>query len=81
MPSNSLQESAARRAYRQQLRAIGRLLRWSGVAFVLLGTMGIALGHGGQWFMAPSWVSFLIGWVLILSGVVSRVRPSGVDPD
>jgi len=81
MPSDNLHESTARRAYRQQLRAIARLLRWSGTAFVLLGTVGIALGHSDQWFFAPSWISFLLGWVLILSGVVSRVRPNGVGPD
>jgi hypothetical protein len=51
------------------------------VALVLLGTVGIALGHDGAWFNGPSWVSFVIGWALILSGVVRRVERSGVAPD
>ena len=81
MPSDSLRESEARRAYRQQLRAIARLLRWSGLAFVVLGTVGIALGHSDQWYFAPSWVSFLLGWALVVSGVVSRARSTGVYSD
>jgi hypothetical protein len=81
MPSDSLQKPEARRAYRQQLRAISRLLRWSGAALVLLGALGIALGHSGHWYIGPSWVSLLIGWVLVLSGGISRARPTAVDPD
>jgi hypothetical protein len=74
-------EAQARRAYRRELRSVGRLLRWSGMALVLLGTVGIALGGNGAWFVAPSWVSFAIGWALVLSGVVRRVRtpPAGSD--
>ena len=43
--------------------------------------IGIALGHDGAWFTGPAWVSFVIGWALILSGVVSRVQRSAVAPD
>jgi hypothetical protein len=65
----------ARRAYRRELRSVARLLRWSGLALVLLGTVGIALGHSGAWFLTPSWISFTLGWALVLSGVVQRARP------
>ena len=70
LPSNP----ETRRAYRHDLRKIARLLRCSGMALVVLGTIGLALGHSGAWFHAPSWVSFLIGWALALSGVVRRER-------
>jgi hypothetical protein len=68
----------ARRAYRRELRSVARLLRWSGIALALLGTVGIALGGHGAWFVAPSWVSFVIGWALVLSGVVRRERSTPV---
>lgn len=81
MTSDSVEAPAARRAYRQQLRAISRLLRWTGIGFVLLGAVGILLGYSsGKWFMAPSCVSFLLGWALILSAVTSRARPVDIDP-
>ena len=64
----------ARRAYRQELRAVARLLRWTGIALVLVGTVGIALGGRGAWFVAPSWISFLLGWVLVMCGIVRRER-------
>lgn len=64
----------ARRAYRHDLRKVARLLRWSGMALVALGTIGLALAHHGAWFIAPSWVSFLMGWALVLCGVVRRER-------
>lgn len=81
MATDNSKHIEARRAYRQQLRAVARLLRWSGIALVLLGTIGIALGHSGQWYVPPSWVSFIIGWALVLSGVVSRVRTTPVGSD
>jgi hypothetical protein len=74
-------DAAARRAYRHELRLVARLLRWSGMALVGLGTVGIALGHEGAWFTGPSWVSFVIGWALAVSGVVRRVDRSGVEPE
>jgi hypothetical protein len=64
----------ARRAYRQLIRNVGRLLRWTGIVLVLIGTIGIASGGGDAWFVTSSWVSFTIGWALMLSGVVQRVR-------
>lgn len=69
------QDAEARRAYRQELRNVARLLRWAGMALALLGAIGIALGGHGDWFVPPSWVSFGIGWALVLSGVVRRERP------
>jgi hypothetical protein len=78
MPVPTDNNDEARRAYHRELRSIGRLLRWSGILLVLLGTVGIALGGRGAWFHAPSWISFTIGWALVLSGVVRRVRvPDG----
>lgn len=75
------QEAEARRAYRHQLRLVARLLRWTGTALVMLGAVGIALGHEGAWFTAPSWVSFVVGWALILSAIVRRVDNTGVGPE
>jgi predicted phage tail protein len=60
----------ARRAYRQELRNVARLLRWCGIALALVGAIGIARGGGGAWFC------FAVGWALVLCGVVQRVRPS-----
>jgi hypothetical protein len=71
----------ARRAYRRELRSVARLLRWTGIALALLGTVGIALAHTGEWFVGPSWFSFVLGWALVLSGVVRRVRSDGVSAD
>lgn len=79
MTSRSPENSEARRAYRHELRVVARLLRWSGLALVLLGAVGVGLGHGRAWFVAPSWVSFVIGWVLVLCGVVRRERNDGVS--
>jgi hypothetical protein len=78
MPRPVTDDAEARRAYRRELRSVARLLRWSGIALVLLGTIGIALGHRGAWFMAPSWISFTLGWALVLSGVVRRERSGGI---
>ena len=64
----------ARRAYRRELRNVSRLLRWTGIALVLVGTVGIALGGAGEWFVPPSWISFVLGWTLVLSGIVRRER-------
>lgn len=79
MARNRVNQAEARRAFRQELRSVARLLRWSGMALVLLGTIGIALSHTGSWFSGPSWVSFVIGWALVLSGVVRRVRLPSSD--
>jgi hypothetical protein len=74
-------EAEERRAYRHELRLVARLLRWTGMVLVVLGTVGIALGRGGAWFTAPSWISFVIGWALALSGLVRREnRATAVDP-
>lgn len=81
MAADSLHDPEARRAYRRQLRAVARLLRWTGIALVVLGTAGIALGGSGDWFVVPSWVSFAIGWLLVLCGVVRRVDAARLDAD
>lgn len=80
MAQSTPKDAAARRAYRRELRNVARLLRWSGMALVVLGTIGIALGYDGAWFIAPSWVSFVLGWALVVSGVVRRESRTGVGP-
>ena len=76
MPLLAAAGFAAARALRAGVRA--RLLRWTGIAMVLLGTIGIALGGHGDWFVPPSWISFGLGWVLVLCGVVRRERTTPV---
>jgi hypothetical protein len=81
VPQQTVKDAEARRAYRHELRLVARLLRWTGLALVVLGTVGLALGHDGAWFTAPSWVSFVLGWILLLSSVVRRVDRTGVGPE
>ena len=83
MANRTPQQAEARRAYRRELRSVARLLRWTGIALVLLGTIGIGLGQAGAWYAGPSWVSFVIGWALVLSGVVrreDRTQGGGTQP-
>jgi protein-S-isoprenylcysteine O-methyltransferase Ste14 len=63
-----------RRAFRRALRNVARLLRWSGLALVVLGTAGFVTSEPGDWWVGPSWVSFILGWALMLAGVVRRMR-------
>jgi hypothetical protein len=72
VPQESPDEARARRAYRHQLRIVARLLRWTGATLVLLGAAGIAFQHDGAWYVVPSWFSFVLGWVLVISGIVRR---------
>ena len=81
MAPQSVKDAEARRAYRHELRLVARLLRWTGMALVVLGAVGLALGHDGAWFTAPSWVSFVLGWILVLSSVVRRIERDGVAPE
>ena len=81
MAPETVKDAEARRAYRHELRAVARLLRWAGMALVVLGTVGLALGHDGAWFTAPTWVSFGLGWALAICGIVRRQdRAAGVGP-
>lgn len=82
MAPEIVRDAEARSAYRHELRKVARLLRWTGMALVVLGTVGIALGYNGAWFTAPSWVSFGLGWALAISGIVRRQdRTTGVSPE
>lgn len=74
MASSKPSDAAARRTYRNELRGVARLLRWSGIALALVGGAGLILAGPGAWWLPPSWVSFAIGWVLILSGIVRRTQ-------
>jgi hypothetical protein len=79
---NTAKDAEARRTYRRELRTVARLLRWSGMALVVLGTVGIALGHDGAWYTGPSWISFVLGWALALSGIVRREdTANSVEPE
>jgi hypothetical protein len=75
MPSPHSGRLEERRACHRELRSVARILRVTGLAFALLGAVGLLLGFDkGAWWMAPSWVSLFIGAVLIAAGMVSRVR-------
>lgn len=81
MPQESSNEAEARRAYRHHLRIVARLLRWAGMALVALGAAGIAFQHDGAWYVGPSWFSFILGWLLVMSGIVRRQkRTTDVGP-
>ena len=82
MPPTELSKTDARRAYHRELRSVARILRLTGLAFALIGAVGLLLGYErGAWWLWPSWVSLLIGAVLFAGGVVSRVRHRGQRPD
>ena len=82
MPQENRTEAEARRAYRHQLRIVARLLRWTGAALIVLGAAGIAFQHDGAWYAGPSWFSFILGWVLMISGIVRRQkRTTDVGPE
>lgn len=72
MSSNS--DPAARRAERRDLRLVSRLLRWSGSVLALIGAIGLAVSSPGAWWAGPSWFSLIVGLLLALAGIVSRVR-------
>jgi len=70
----NLDDPEQRRAYRRELRGVARLLRWTGLALVLLGTAGLLIGGPQDWWTGPSWFSLAIGAALTLAGVVQRTR-------
>lgn len=72
MSSNST--PAARRAERRDLRIVSRLLRWSGTVLALIGAAGLIVSHPDAWWSGPSWFSLIVGVLLALAGIVSRVR-------
>ena len=76
MATIETQQAEERRAFRSALRNVARLLRWTGLALVVLGTIGFVTSEQGDWWIMPSWVSFIVGWALMLAGVVRRVRES-----
>jgi hypothetical protein len=75
MPPTDSSRPDSRRAYHRELISVARILRLTGLAFALIGAVGLLLGYEkGAWWLWPSWVSLFIGAVLIAGGVVSRVR-------
>ncbi|MXP41988.1 hypothetical protein GRI75_10085 [Altererythrobacter soli] len=72
MASNST--PAARRAERRDLRIVSRLLRWSGTVLALIGAVGLIVSRPDAWWSGPSWFSLVVGLLLALAGIVSRVR-------
>jgi len=67
MPPTELSKTDARRAYHRELRSVARILRLTGLAFALIGAVGLLLGYErGAWWLWPSWVSLLIGAVLFV---------------
>lgn len=70
-----------RRAFHRELRSIARILRLTGLAFALLGAVGLVLGYGNNtWWLVPSWFSLLLGAVLIAAGGIRRVRHEHKPP-
>ena len=74
MTAPAATDAEERRAFRRALRNVARLLRWSGLALVVIGTVGLITSRAGDWWVVPSWVSFILGWALMLAGVVRRAR-------
>ena len=70
----NLADPTRRRAYRRELRNVARLLRWTGLALFLLGLAGLLLGRSGDWWIAPSWFSLIVGFLLVAAATVQRVR-------
>ena len=73
-------DPAQRRAERNELRTVSRLLRWSGIALALFGAGGLIVARPGAWWVGPSWFSLIAGLMLALAGVVSRARESRRPP-
>jgi protein-S-isoprenylcysteine O-methyltransferase Ste14 len=78
MSSNSSPE--ARRAERRDLRIVSRLLRWSGTVLALIGAIGLIVSDADAWWTGPSWFSLIVGMLLALAGIVSRVRDRRKPP-
>jgi hypothetical protein len=82
MPSTRSHARHSRRAFHRDLRSIARILRLTGIAFALLGVVGLILGYeAARWSIGPSWVSLFIGALLIVAGGVRRVRDARKAPD
>lgn len=82
MPPPDSSSPEARRAFHRELRSVARILRLTGLAFALLGAVGLLLGfEKSAWWLAPSWVSLFIGAVLIAAGAIRRVRHQHKRPD
>lgn len=80
MPSKKSDDPALRRAVRQKLREVSRLMRWSGYSLALLGAGGLVTGAPDAWWVFPSWFSLALGMALVLIGTVRRVRQEREPP-
>lgn len=74
MASSTPSDAEERRAMRRELRNVSRLLRGVGMLLVIVGLGGLLTGRSGDWWVAPSWVSLIIGAGLLAAGIVQRVR-------
>ena len=74
MPASTATEVEERRAFRQALRNVSRLLRGVGTLLVVVGLGGLLVGDSGDWWISPSWVSLAIGAAVLAAGIVRRVR-------
>ena len=56
------------------MRRVSRLLRGAGLLLAAIGLGGLLTSASGDWWIAPSWISLLLGVALLVAGVVQRVR-------
>lgn len=77
-----LDDPAQRQAYRRELVAFKRPLRWLGLSIVMVGMVFIAWPRiAGWWVMVGpvplqslGWTMMAIGWLILLGYIVLRTR-------
>ncbi len=78
MTGPDLSDDAAYRAYRTELRSVGRTPRLIGFALVVLGAIavwtGVKAGGAGPLIQQAGYAALAIGWVLMLAAIVLRTR-------
>lgn len=66
------------RAYRNELRAVGRRERLAGFALVLIGAVAILMveraGAAGPTVQWVGYASLAVGWALMLAAIFQRTR-------
>ena len=78
MTGPDLSNDEAYRAYRTELRAVGRTPRLIGFVLVVLGPVavwsGVKAGAAGPAIQWAGYAGLAIGWALMLSAIVLRTR-------